>query len=63
MEKRTKYKWNIGIGLVVMLLYVILPTDVMPDVVPVMGWIDDAVAVLLGIGNAIMWAKKLSKKE
>ena len=59
MEKKTKYKWNIGIGLVAMLIYVIVPTDAMPDVVPVLGWIDDAIAVLLGIANAIVWVKKI----
>ena len=37
--------------LVLALLYIISPVDIVPDVVPVAGWIDDAV-VGFGAGTA-----------
>ena len=61
MEKRTKYKWNIGIGLLVALVYVLIPIDLLPDTAPAIGWIDDIIAVLLAVANAIAFLSKLRK--
>lgn len=62
MEKRTKYRLNIIIGAVAALIYILIPTDISPDPVPVVGWIDDIVALLLAIANAVVFASKLRKK-
>lgn len=61
MQKSSKQKLNIVIGAVIALIYVLIPIDVSPDTVPVIGWIDDAVAVLLAITNGIIWGAKLRK--
>lgn len=31
------------------LLYVISPIDLIPDVIPIVGWIDDLVVIIVGI--------------
>ena len=62
MQKSTKYKLNIIIGAVIALIYVLIPIDISPDAVPVVGWIDDIVAVLLAIANGIVFASKIRKK-
>lgn len=62
MQKSTKYKVNIVIGAVIALIYVLLPIDISPDAVPVVGWIDDIIAVLLAIANGLLFASKLRKK-
>ena len=62
MQKSTKYKVNIVIGAVIALVYVLLPIDISPDAVPVVGWIDDIIAVLLAIANGLLFASKLRKK-
>jgi len=59
MKPSTKYKLNIGIGALVALIYLIIPVDLSPDAVPIVGWIDDIIAILLAITNGILWAKKL----
>ena len=63
MQQRTKYKLNIVIGAVIALIYVLIPVDVSPDAVPVVGWIDDIIAVLLAITNGLVFASKLKKKK
>ena len=63
MKQATKYKLNIGIGALIALVYVFLPFDLSPDAVPVLGWIDDAIAVLLAVANGIVFASKLRKKK
>lgn len=63
MQKSSKQKLNIVIGAVIALIYVLIPIDVSPDAVPVIGWIDDAVAVLLAITNGIIWGAKLRKSR
>lgn len=62
MQKTTKYKLNIGIGLLVALIYVLIPIDLLPDAAPAIGWIDDIIAVLLALANAITFLTKLRKK-
>ena len=59
MDKKTKYKLNIGIGFVIALIYLLLPTDFVPDPMPVAGWIDDIIAILLAIANAVRMGAKL----
>ncbi|MBO4454710.1 MAG: DUF1232 domain-containing protein [Paludibacteraceae bacterium] len=61
MQKRTKYKWNIVIGAIAALIYILVPIDLSPDAVPVVGWIDDIIAVLLAIANGIVFATKIKK--
>ena len=46
-------KW-IALVLVLALLYIISPVDVIPDVIPVAGWVDDA---LVGVGAGAMCLK------
>ena len=63
MQQSSKYKLNIGIGDVIALIYVLLPVDISPDVVPVIGWIDDIVAVLLAVTNGLVFASKLRNNK
>jgi uncharacterized membrane protein YkvA (DUF1232 family) len=63
MQKSTKYKMNIWIGALVALIYVLIPRDVSPDAVPVIGWIDDIIAILLAVTNGLVFASKLRKKK
>ena len=63
MRKSTKYKLNIGIGALAALVYVLLPFDLSPDAVPVIGWIDDVIAVLLAIANGLVFASKIRKSK
>lgn len=43
-------------------VYVILPFDFLPDVLPVMGWIDDIGAVIIGLSSAIAAYSKRKKR-
>ena len=63
MGKKKKYKWNIIIGFVVAFVYLLIPTDLVPDVVPAVGWIDDIVAILLAVANAIRLAIKIKNDK
>ncbi len=63
MKRETKYKMNIIIGAVIALIYVIVPFDLSPDAVPVMGWVDDLIAILLAVSNGMIFASKLKKKR
>lgn len=62
MQTSTKYKLNIGIGALIALIYVVLPVDLLPDAIPVTGWIDDLIAVLIAITNGLVWGAKLKRK-
>lgn len=44
--------------MIVALLYVLLPTDLVPDIAPVVGWIDDIVVILIAVANALRLMKK-----
>ena len=48
-----KEKWIVLI-LVLALLYIISPVDVIPDVIPVVGWADD---LAVGVGAGAMCLK------
>ena len=63
MQKATKYKLNIGIGALIALIYVLIPVDIVPEAVPVIGWIDDLIAVLLAVTNGLVFASKLKKNK
>ena len=63
MQKSTQYKLNIIIGAVIALVYVLIPVDVSPDAIPVVGWIDDIIAVLMAIANGVLFASKLKKNK
>lgn len=56
MSKRKKIELIVGI--ILALVYAIVPTDLIPDLAPVVGWIDDAVVILLAIGNTIRLLRK-----
>ncbi|MDD3001613.1 MAG: YkvA family protein [Candidatus Riflebacteria bacterium] len=42
---------------VLALLYVVLPVDIIPDVVPIIGWLDDITVLLAGIINFLHYIK------
>jgi hypothetical protein len=35
------------------ILYIISPIDLMPDFIPIVGWIDDIVAAIVGLGALV----------
>ena len=63
MQKATKYKLNIGIGALIALIYVLIPVDIVPEAVPVIGWIDDLIAILLAVTNGLVLGTKLRKNK
>ena len=63
MQKATKYKLNIGIGALIALIYVLIPVDIVPETVPVIGWIDDLIAILLAVTNGLVLGAKLRKNK
>lgn len=40
---------SIKVGTILLALYVISPVDLLPDVIPVLGWLDDATLLALGL--------------
>ena len=48
-----------GITLAVAVLYILLPVDFVPDAIPALGWIDDIIAILLAVANAIRLGVKI----
>ncbi|MBL9038482.1 MAG: DUF1232 domain-containing protein [Archangium sp.] len=50
-------RWRTWVGLAT-LLYVVLPVDLVPDVVPVLGMLDDAAAVATALGLVLRTAKE-----
>ena len=63
MQKRTRYKLYTGIGALAALVYILIPVDLSPDPVPVIGLIDDLVALLLAVANGFHWVAKLRKNK
>ena len=63
MQQKSKYRLSIILGTIAELIYIIVPTDLSPDPVPVIGWIDDIIAVLLAVTNALVFAGKIRKQK
>lgn len=63
MQPKTKQKLKLGITITVGILYLIVPTDLLPDTMPLIGWIDDIIAILLVIANAVRVTNKLKNKN
>lgn len=51
IEKKKASHVGAWIWAIIGILYTILPVDILPDAVPVAGWIDDALLVVTGILN------------
>ena len=41
--------WSMIIALLAV-LYIVSPIDIIPDFIPIVGWIDDLVVLVVGIG-------------
>jgi uncharacterized membrane protein YkvA (DUF1232 family) len=54
--------WGAKLLFLAAIVYLIMPLDLIPDVVVVVGWIDDLVA-LLGAGTALLLALRRYKAE
>lgn len=63
MKKKTKARLNICLWLVVAIVYVLIPVDIMPDAIPMAGWVDDLAVVLVSIANVIRIMSKLRGKK
>ncbi len=46
------------IFLILDLIYVISPIDFIPDFIPVIGWVDDIIAILIGVSLGIKYLIK-----
>ncbi len=44
--------WFVGGAVLLQVLYLLMPFDVIPDLIPFVGWIDDLVVLLGGVGAA-----------
>lgn len=45
------------------LLYVISPVDIIPDVIPVIGWLDDAAVFIAQIASFIFYLKETRRRH
>jgi uncharacterized membrane protein YkvA (DUF1232 family) len=63
MQKSTKYKLSIWIAILVAISYFFIPFDIFPDAVPVMGWIDDIIVILMAVTNGLVLGSKLRKNK
>ena len=63
MKQTTLQKINMTVVTVLAVIYVIIPIDIVPDLTPFLGFIDDAIAVLIAIGNAIRVIRNLKKEK
>lgn len=61
MDKTSKLKISAVISIAVALVYLFIPSDIVPDAVPVVGWIDDAIAILVAVANTIRLVAKMRK--
>lgn len=41
------------VAVVIALLYVLWPIDLVPDLIPVIGWLDDVIALIVGFSVAL----------
>ena len=60
---KKKHTWNKILAVVILLLsivYDIMPADFVPDIAPLIGWIDDIAITITAIANAyIQWRKRV----
>lgn len=54
-----RFSWNALIPLVASAIYGVAPIDLIPDLIPLLGWSDDAAIVILGV----IWAVRLARKR
>ena len=59
--KKRKKPLLAWVFLILAIIYTMLPADLMPDVVPVAGWFDDALINLAAILNLIIRYRKRNK--
>ncbi|HAE40934.1 MAG TPA: hypothetical protein DCG57_20225 [Candidatus Riflebacteria bacterium] len=45
------------------LVYVISPIDIIPDVVPIIGWLDDAAVFMAQIASFIIYLKETRRRQ
>ena len=52
--KHPQYRWLIVLGT---LIYLLSPIDIAPDLVPILGWIDDGLLISLLVGelSSLFW--------
>lgn len=53
-------KWPAALPLLVSLLYGVSPIDIIPDLVPLLGWSDDVAVILTG---AVLAYKMLRRRQ
>ncbi|MEL6938911.1 MAG: YkvA family protein [Cyanobacteria bacterium J06598_1] len=59
--KHTKYRWVVILGT---LFYLVNPFDISPDMIPILGWIDDGlIASLLITEVSQIVSKELKRKQ
>ncbi|HBZ34028.1 MAG TPA: hypothetical protein DEO38_02890 [Bacteroidales bacterium] len=59
MDPNTKNKISIAVGGALAIAYILFPMDIVPDGLPIIGWIDDTIAVLAAVANGIRLAMKM----
>ena len=58
LTRDSRVKWYVGLLLAFVLGYAISPIDLIPDLTPVFGFLDDVVVVVLGIHTAYRMVAK-----
>lgn len=61
MTKKKKFNWNIVL-LIGVVIYVISPIDFIPDIIPILGWIDDIIVIFVGVSMFISTMKDKKKR-
>ena len=55
--------WNAIFSIVVALLYDASPIDLLPDVIPLLGWLDDGIVTVLMVVFAVASWRKWAKRR
>lgn len=63
MKEATTKKISMAIVIILAIIYVIVPVDIIPDLIPIFGFIDDIIAVLIAIGNTIRIIHKIKSDK